>query len=175
MPIEYDQKKRDPYGEILDPKAELSTHSVNAMVRLMTARTYWKVPSDILEEFPGRLVKYIRTLDPTKQLSAYDKAMRLLMKMIDQNIAQARQEVQFLGPRAGELSAPSEATEAAPEAPQQIAHLETPTLQDAAKTAQILHDLGIFTDIAKGTAEQPDNVVEGQARERSSGDSEPSE
>lgn len=162
MPIEYDQKRSDPYGVLLDPEAEFNAGAVNAMTRLMTARTYWKVPEDILQHAPSRLVAYIKTLDPAKQLSAFDKAVRLLMKMIDQNIAQGRQEIQFLGPRAGQ-QIEQDSPEVAPEEPKQIAHLETPTLQDAARTAQILHDLGIFTDIAKGTAEQPDNVVDGEA------------
>lgn len=153
---------RDHFGTILDPEAEFTEGAVKAMTRLMTARTYWKVPADILEHAPSRLVAYIKTLDPAKQLSAFDKATRLLMKMIDQNIAQGRQEIQFLGPRAGQ-QIEQDSPESPPEQPQQIAHLETPTLQDAAKTAQILHDLGIFDQIAKSHPE----VLEG--------DSEPSE
>ena len=156
----YKEDIADSTGLIGKPDAELTDRSVRIINRLMTARAYWKIPEAVLESVPRRLVAYIDKLDIETESRAFDRAVRCLCRLIDQNIAQGRQEIQFLGQPG--RAVPQE-PEAAPEQPQQIAHLETPTLQDAAKTAQILHDLGIFTDIAKGTAEQPDSVVDGKA------------
>lgn len=161
----YKEHVADGAQAVSDPNAELTDRSVRIINRLMTARAYWKIPEQVLESVPRRLVAYIEKLDIETESRAFDRAVRCLCRLIDQNIAQGRQEIQFLGQPGRQP--PQETAELPAEAPQQIAHLESPSLQDAAKTAQILHDLGIFTDIAKGTAEQPDNVVEGQAREPS--------
>ena len=138
-----------------DPSKELTDGAVRVINRLMTARAYWKIPERVLLSVPERLAKYIEKLDPETEARAFDRAIRLMCRLIDQNIAQGKQEVQFLGQAHAQ---PAEADVEPVEQPQ-LPDMSKPSLQDAEATARILAEYGILQKIAEAA---PD-VLEGKA------------
>ena len=140
---------------VSDQTAELNDGAVRVINRLMTARAYWKIPERVLLSVPERLAKYIEKLDPETEARAFDRAIRLMCRLIDQNIAQGRQEVQFLGQAHAQ---PQEADVAPVEAPE-LPAMDKPSLANAEATARILAEYGILQKIAESAPE----VLEGEA------------
>ena len=148
--------------ETANQDADLSDRSVRLIQRL-TSRGAWRIPSEAFLDIPKRLYKYIETLDPVEDERKFDRAVRLLARLQEQNLARDRQEIQFLAPQVvgtNQVSQEADAIETSP-APQ-IGYIERPSLRDAAATAKILDDLGILGQIADGSAQG--DVIDAESR-----------
>jgi len=140
---------------VADQGADLTDGGVKLLSRL-TSRGNWAIPVEAFEKIPTRIWERLEKLDPDKDAHKFDKCVRLLARLQDQNLARDRAEIQFYGPQAVQGPITPETAETSP-APQ-IGYQERPTLSDASATLKVLDDLGILGDIAQGTAQRGDVI-----------------
>ncbi len=145
---------------LTDEDVPLEDRSVRLLQKL-TSRGDWRVPSEAFLDIPGRLYEYIKSIDIHEKPVQFERAVRLLARLHDQNLAHDRAEIRFYGPQAVSGPDTPDSNEASPRP--QIAHQERPSLQDASATLKVLDDLGILGDIASGNAQRGD-VLEGKAK-----------
>lgn len=73
----------------------LSDAGIRLLVRLIRCRQ-WRVPTGIYANVPPKLCAYLENLDPSQHLRQYDRAVRVLLALQDDNLMQDRRTLEAL-------------------------------------------------------------------------------